>query len=69
MAIQYLGVREKVEKKMRCEHFASSNYGYQCILERGHKEEHMYEIKGKVIEIYGCCPDGQIETAEQHDKK
>ena len=65
MEIQYLGVRENVVKKMRCEHFASSNYGYQCILDRGHKGLHQYDIKGKITSIYGFCPDGQIEKTER----
>ncbi len=54
---------------MRCEHIASRYYGYQCILESRHEGDHKYEIKGRVIEIHGCCPEGQIETAEKHGKK
>jgi len=42
---------------MKCEHLASRNYDYQCILERNHKEEHQYEIKGKLHQIGGCCPE------------
>ena len=49
---------------MKCEHLASRNYDYQCILERNHKEEHRYEINGKTVQIRGCCPDGQIVKYE-----
>jgi hypothetical protein len=52
---------------MRCEHKASSNYDYQCVLQRGHKGLHVYEINKKRVNIRGCCPDGQIERYESED--
>ena len=45
---------------MKCEHKASRNYEYQCVLESMHLGDHQYEIKGKLHQIGGCCPDGQI---------
>lgn len=50
---------------MRCEHLASRNYDYRCILERCHEGNHRYEIKGKEVIIQGCCPDGQIMSYEK----
>ncbi len=51
---------------MRCEHLASRDYDYQCILESRHKgKDHKYMINGKEVSIYGCCPEGQIETYEK----
>lgn len=49
---------------MRCEHLASPNYVYQCVLERMHSGYHQYEINGKKVQIGGCCPDGQIVKYE-----
>ena len=52
---------------MRCHHKASPKYDYQCTLEAGHKGRHSYNIKGNDVQIYGCCPDGQIEKHESKD--
>jgi len=53
---------------MRCEHKASQNYEYQCVLERGHKGGHKYNIGNhKEIQLSGCCPDGQIAKYESED--
>lgn len=49
---------------MKCEHKASLNYDYQCILERNHQGYHKYLINGKEALIHGCCPDGQIVKYE-----
>ena len=50
---------------MQCEHKASPNYGYKCILERGHAGGHKYKIGNKEIQLSGCCPDGQIMGYEK----
>ena len=54
---------------MRCEHRASPNYSYQCVLEVNHKEIHAYEMNGKRFDVNTCCPDGQIKAMEDGLKK
>lgn len=74
MAIQYLGVRGNVEKKMTrmCEHPAYKNRNegteakYKCTLEWAHAGNHKYIINGKEVQIYGCCPQGQVANYEKN---
>lgn len=50
---------------MQCEHKASPNFDYACILERGHKGGHKYKIGNSEVQLSGCCPDGQITNYEK----
>ncbi len=54
---------------MRCEHKASPNYSYQCVLENRHEGIHTYEMNGKKFDVNTCCPDGQIKAMEDGLKK
>lgn len=54
-----------MRKKMKCEHLASREYNYQCILESRHKGDHRYMINGKEVYLSGCCPEGQIKSYEK----